>query len=300
MNRGKLNILDLNIHSENFYAHFLNLVFKLELKNLNTIKHNAEAVDLVDQKNEIFLQVSATATKQKIDSTLSKDLRKYKDYRFKFLAISVIDSHLKNKSFKNPHDLKFEPNEDILDISKILKHINSKDIEEIKRICDFLKKELSSEFNSSKVESNLAKIITIISDEDWSENIQSYETIPYDIDTKITYNDLKSTRVLIEDFKVHYHRLDKIYIEFDKQGKNKSLSTLNSIRSEYSKLDSTTSPDDCFLAVIDKVIQKIQASANYSPIPYEELELCVQILVVDAFIRCKIFKNPLGKNDANP
>jgi hypothetical protein len=30
------------------------------------------------------------------------------------------------------------------------------------------------------------------------------------------------------------------------------------------------------------------------------LNLCVRILVVDAFIRCKIFKNPIKPNDAHP
>ena len=33
-------------------------------------------------------------------------------------------------------------------------------------------------------------------------------------------------------------------------------------------------------------------STNYDGIPFEELELCVNILVVDAFIKCKIFESP--------
>jgi hypothetical protein len=33
-------------------------------------------------------------------------------------------------------------------------------------------------------------------------------------------------------------------------------------------------------------------------IPQEEMEMCVGILVVDAFIRCKIFKNPNNYNYA--
>ena len=38
----------------------------------------------------------------------------------------------------------------------------------------------------------------------------------------------------------------------------------------------------------------IMGSSNYNIMPIEELQLCVDILVVDAFIRCKIFKNPEG------
>lgn len=74
---------------------------------------------------------------------------------------------------------------------------------------------------------------------------------------------------------------------------------LNGIRSEYLALGTVISPDQCFLTIIDKVIRKTIESSNYTPIPEEELRLCVQILVVDAFIRCKIFKNPVGSTDAH-
>jgi hypothetical protein len=80
---------------------------------------------------------------------------------------------------------------------------------------------------------------------------------------------------------------------FDKQGVNKSLSILNGIRRIYLGLSDQCSPDERFFSIISQVAQKIRASANYKSIPEEELELCVEILVVDAFIRCKIFKNPL-------
>ena len=40
----------------------------------------------------------------------------------------------------------------------------------------------------------------------------------------------------------------------------------------------------------------ISESSNYIKMPMEELQMCTDILVVDAFIRCKIFKNPEGYN----
>jgi len=72
--RGGLNILDLHLHSENFYLHLFNLLFGWELQNLNVVKKNAAGIDLVDATNKIIVQVSATATKQKIESALAKDL----------------------------------------------------------------------------------------------------------------------------------------------------------------------------------------------------------------------------------
>jgi hypothetical protein len=97
---------------------------------------------------------------------------------------------------------------------------------------------------------------------------------------------------------MHYGRVDKIYTEFDSLGLNKSNSVLGNIRKEYIKAKSILNDDSLFFEVIQKVQEKIQSSANYIQTPIDELELCVNILVVDAFIRCKIFENPENYNYA--
>ncbi len=102
---------------------------------------------------------------------------------------------------------------------------------------------------------------------------------------------------MIEEYKIHYGRLDRIYAEFDRQGKNKSLSVLGLIQRQYVQEKASLSDDALFLRVIDRVVELIQDSANYQQLPFDELELCVTILVVDAFIRCKIFKNPDAVRD---
>jgi hypothetical protein len=52
--------------------------------------------------------------------------------------------------------------------------------------------------------------------------------------------------------------------------------------------------DQLFQKIISLVVERIEQSSNYTPIPKEELVMCVEIIVVDAFMRCKIFKNPEG------
>lgn len=298
--RGSINLLNLHLHSENFYMHFFNMLFGWELQNLNPVHQNAPGIDLVDNKNKIIIQVSATASKQKIESALTKDLTAYKGYSFKFISISKDAKDLRTKTFLNPHNLTFSPSEDIFDVPYLLAFIGAMGIDQLKTTYEFLKKELKSEPDLKKVESNLTAIINILSKEDWSTGISVYETVPFDIEPKITYNQLNTARVLIDDHKIHYPRLEKIYSDFNKQGANKSLSILNGIRTEYVVLGSVDTPDQCFFKIIEKVIQRVLSSANYAHMRYEELELCVQILVVDAFIRCKIFKNPLGDNNARP
>lgn len=297
--RGGLNILDLHLHSENFYLHLFNLIFGWKLKNLNAEQKNAAGVDLVDTTNRIIAQVSATATKQKIESALSKNLSNYRGYAFIFISISKNASNLRTQTFSNPHHLKFLPAKDIFDIPSLLRIIGGMDIDQQRGVYEFLKKELKSEPDPEKIESNLTTIIKILSKEDWSQGTTGFEIIPYDLEVKISYNQLNTAKVLIDDYKIHYPRIDKIYSDFDKQGVNKSLSILNGIRSEYLALGTGISPDQCFFSIIEKTIQKIRASANYTHTPDEELVLCVQILIVDAFIRCKIFKNPSGGVNAN-
>ena len=296
--RGCLNILDLNLYCENFYQHFFNLLFDWKLQNLNVEQPNAAGIDLIDNTNKIIVQVSSTATKQKIESVLNKDLSSYNGYSFKFISISKNATDLRNKTFSNPYNIIFSPSLDIFDVPSLLRLINNMKIDSQKEVYEFLKKELKSEPDPEKVESNLTTIIKLLSKEDWKQQIVSFETIPYDPEIKISYNQLDTARVLIDDYKIHYHRIDKIYSEFDKQGVNKSISILNGIRMEYLTLGDEVSPDKRFYLIIDNVLHKIQSSSNYIPIPDEELTLCVQILVVDAFIRCKIFKNPSGGNDA--
>jgi hypothetical protein len=47
-----------------------------------------------------------------------------------------------------------------------------------------------------------------------------------------------------------------------------------------------------FNLIISNISDRILQSSNFEKIPQEEMEMSVGILIVDAFIRCKIFKNP--------
>jgi hypothetical protein len=299
--RSKRNLLDLNLHSENFYLNFCNELFGWKLKNMNVIKHNAEAIDLIDETNQIIIQVSATATKQKIESALSKEsLASFKGYSFKFISIAKDSSKLRTQSYNNPYGINFDPKFDIIDVQFILDTISGFDINNLTRIYVFIKKELSSEVDLSKIDSNLAAIINILAQKDWDKDVEGYQIKPYEIDRKIEFNHLENSKAIIDDYKIHHSRVDKIYTEFNKLGVNKSNSVLSSIHNDYLKNKTAISDDDLFFKVIELVIDKIQRSANYQVIPCEELELCVNILVVDAFIRCKIFENPEGYIYAAP
>ena len=54
-----VNLYDINIVAEDFFPGLLNLIYGYELKNANYLEKNAPAIDLVDPKNRIAVQVTS-------------------------------------------------------------------------------------------------------------------------------------------------------------------------------------------------------------------------------------------------
>lgn len=293
--RGKINLLDLNIHSETFFAELFNILYNYNLVNLNSIKQNVEGIDLVDTKNKVIIQVSATCTKEKIENSLNKVIYLfYQGYNFKFISISKeVSNKLRVIEFKNPYNLIFNSQEDILDSTKLLGYILSLGIDKQKVLFEFIKKELEEEINTVKVDSNLATIINILAEEDLDLKNTKINTTTFVIEDKINYNDLNGVRELINDYKIFSVKLDQKYTEFDREGINRSTSILQIIRRQYIKLrNEKKDSEEVFYGVVENIMKIIEESSNYRVLPFEELEMCVDILVVDAFMRCKIFENP--------
>ncbi len=296
--RGKQNILDLHLHSENFFQHFMNILFDWNLENMNAIKQNAEAIDLIDKNNKIIAQVSATATKKKVESALSKDISIYSGHTFKFISISKAAGNLRKQSYKYPNKLPFDPQTDIYDMAGLLAKVKNLDIERQKALFELVKKEFGREPDVKRIDSNLARIINIMAQEDWDSEVGNYQVIDFEIDHKIEYNNLSGGRIIIEEYALFSSRIKKIYNEFSRAANNKSNSVLASMKKIYAANKAAKSDDALFFHIIDQVMERVQSSRNYNPIPFEELEQCAGILVVDAFMKCKVFKNPKGEANA--
>lgn len=142
-NRGSLNILDLNIHSETFFANLIMSVLGISFNNLNNLKPNIEGIDLIDDEQKIVAQVSATCKKQKIEDSLSKiDSEKYSSYRYIFILISGDAHNLRKLTYNCPNSIRFNPQEDIYDIKRFLMIIKELDIDRLKSVYNLIYNEL--------------------------------------------------------------------------------------------------------------------------------------------------------------
>ena len=268
-----------------------------KLINLNPHQQNVEAIDLADSTNKLFVQVSATNTKQKVESSLSKDiLKKHEGYTFKFISIANDSDNLRTKTYDNPNNIKFDPKSDIIDKNSILKYVLALDIDSQKSVYELVRKELAVEIDLPHLETNLATVIGILSKENLAIIELNIETNSFEIERKIAHNDLRTVVDDISYYSSFYQKLENIYADFDKQGINKSVSVLQHIRKQYvtiyKKHQNQKDGDIIFLQIIDSIKNIILKSTNHQPIPVEELEHCVSIVVVHAFIECKIFENP--------
>ncbi len=81
---------DMSIHAEQASILILNAVFDLELKNVNQDKRNHPAIDLIDEKKGVAFQVTATATPQKVASTLQKFINNNLHERYHTLYIYIL------------------------------------------------------------------------------------------------------------------------------------------------------------------------------------------------------------------
>lgn len=293
---SSLNLQNLNIHCENFYAQLFNLIFGYNFRNLNEDNQNIESVDLIDETNHILAQVSATVTKRKIEKTLKKEsLKQYSNYSFIFIFISDKDAKsLRKQTFTAPSGISFTPKQDIYDVSELLRKILTLDIDKMKDLNDFVRKELKSDIDLKKIDSDLVKLINILSRENLDETLYPVIALPFEIQEKIDFNGLGAIKTIIKENALFSKKLNDKYEEFDRLGVNKSHAILNVMRSTYQKLvvqhEDTT---ELFYKIIETIVDRIKSEMSEdNSLSQEELELYVQIIVVDAFMKCKIFKNP--------
>lgn len=297
--RSELNVLNLNLRSENFYREVFNKIYGYNLVNANTREQNATSIDLIDTSKKIVLQITSTVSKRKIETTLSKSVfqDKYAGYKLYFMFIGNKADKLKTKIYNNPYNVPFDPNLDIYDVDIILKKINSLDIDKMKAVYDIVEKYLKfPEIKQKRVNSLLPKVITLLCSYDSYEPLTSLnDKKSFEIAEKIRFNHLVSSEYIINESALYEHLINKIYGEFDQSGKLKSQSILMKINRIYQKLKEEISEgDELFFAIIRTLKDEMENEEELikSGISIEELEMCVEIIVVDAFIRCKIFKKP--------
>lgn len=88
---NKNSEFSINIHAENVLIGILNVVFNVDLENVNYIEgKNYDAIDLRDKNGALSIQITATSSITKIKDTLEGYLKNEHFKRFKELKILIL------------------------------------------------------------------------------------------------------------------------------------------------------------------------------------------------------------------
>lgn len=297
--RATLNLHDINIKAEYFFMHFLNILYDWKLENLNDSKQNAPGADLLYNGERILVQVSSTNTKDKIQKSLNKlDIKTYSDYTFKFLSISKDAKNLRNKKFIVPKGIRFDPSEDIIDVPLILKDIQSSPTNKIENVYELVKKDLSVESPSTSRMKGLSRIIQLLSEDgSLNEYNTTYDTNDFEIAEKIKSNHLSEIESKIADIGVYLGDVQKVYDTYDAEGVNRSRAVLHSLNNTYLRLKKNYSGVDLMNELANDIYKDLSNDQTLKSYYEDDIRYYVDIVLIDAFVRCKIFENPKTANN---
>lgn len=118
---------------------------------------------------------------------------------------------------------------------------------------------------------------------------------------KISYNKVIRYKERIKEYSVYQGKLNAIYEEVERQGSNKKSILLDNIRlfyldekKKYNSIKEIQANSDLIIEEVNKRIWNVlEKSSNLdTSLPFEVINIGVLIIIVDAFMRCKILEEP--------
>lgn len=144
--------------------------------------------------------------------------------------------------------------------------------------------------------------INAISDIDFNQEYRDLNLIEsFNIDAKIKYNSIKRNKNLIEDQSRYYGKINGLYSELERQGSFKKEKLLRNINFLYKRIKSKyvqdneneleiiqSNADNIFETVENELLNIIDKNQSSN----EDIYFALPIILVDAFMRCKILEEP--------
>lgn len=148
----------------------------------------------------------------------------------------------------------------------------------------------------------LIQAINAIADANIENTLVNDESLqPFGIPDKISYNNIKRNKYLIEEYSGYYGKINSIYGELESQGSFKKEKLLQNIRAAYLKTKGkyttdTSDPmliiqekaDDIFEDIENEFLSLVADKSKYE----EDISFGISVVLVDAFMRCKILEKP--------
>lgn len=295
---NKLNLTDINVHSENFYRDLLNLAFGYNLVNINIIDPNAAAVDLGDESNKFAIQVTSTSALSKTKHTVTKFIEKglYEKYeRLVILNITSKTAHTAQTVGDDTYSLNAK--DDIWDIGDLAVRINDLELSKIQEISNFLNQQLYTK-PTEKLPRNVETILRLIeriSDEDHPAAGAGFLEEPFP-DEKINKRFADHSEYLKREYLALYQDygavLDSVEQESDiGQVKIRRVSQHLRVSSDKVLTECDGDPQKALAKLLDNFIGVLNEKG------FEADTGAAQFYILKHLIKCNVFPNKEAEND---
>ncbi len=289
---NKLNLTDINVHSENFYRDLLNLAFDYNLININIIDPNAAAIDLGDEANKFAIQVTSTSALAKTKHTVNKFIEKSLHKKYERLVILNITEKTTH-TMPTVGDMTYNLNtkDDIWDIGDLSKMINNLDLPKIQQISNFLNQQLYMKPTESlprNVETIL-RLIELISDEKHPSAGEGFLDEPFP-DEKINKRFAEHSDFLKQEYLTLYQDygavLDSVEQESDiGQVKIRRVAQHLRMHSDRVLTECDGDPQKALTKLIDHFIYMLNENS------FKADTGAAQFYIVKQLIKCNVFPN---------
>lgn len=295
-----VNLYDINIIAEDFFPGLLNLIYGYELKNANHLEKNAPAIDLIDQKNRIAVQVTSDNSSTKIKHTIEEFNKSRAYHLYDRLVVLILTQKKKYSSnFDTQGLFSFEKASDIWDVEKLIKDIRELETEQIKNISDYLSEELYNKYYSVR-ETQAGEVNTII---DLIEYISQHRKVNKDRETTVDpeYKIYKRFKNFADKLITEYTTLYTIYGEAlnivnETLGIDEAQDIIIMFYLQDISVQFLEEEHDNPIAALNKLVTYFEEKLSINGKKYDRS--AIKFYLVNEMIKCRVFPNERSEYDA--
>ena len=295
-----VNLYDINIIAEDFFPGLLNLIYGYELKNANHLEKNAPAIDLIDQKNRIAVQVTSDNSSTKIKHTIEEFNKSQAYHLYDRLVVLILTQKKKYSSnFDTQGLFSFEKARDIWDVEKLIKDIRELETAQIKNVSDYLSEELYNKYYSVR-ETQAGEVDTII---DLIEYISQHRKVNKDRETTVDpeYKIYKRFKNFADKLITEYTTLYTIYGEAlnivnETLGIDEAQDIIIMFYLQDISVQFLEEEHDNPIAALNKLVTYFEEKLSINGKKYDRS--AIKFYLVNEMIKCSVFPNERSEYDA--
>lgn len=295
-----VNLYDINIIAEDFFPGLLNLIYGYELQNANHFEKNAPAIDLIDQKNRIAVQVTSDNSSAKIRHTI-EEFNKNQAYNLYDRLVVLILTQKKNYStnFDTQGRFSFDKASDIWDVEKLIKDIRKLETEQIKSISEYLSEELCNRYYSVR-KTQAGEVDTII---DLIEYISQHRKVNKNRETMVDpeYKIYKRFKDFADKLIAEYTMLYTIYGEAlnivnETLGIDEAQDIIIMLYLQDISVQFLEEEHDNPITALNKLVTYFEEKLSANGKKYDRS--AIKFYLVNEMIKCRVFPNERSEYDA--